>query len=175
MLINNLQKKGIDEEAMFNTIEKNTICVAEIRAKTTSDASTEFIISKLRGEFEEWGSRVITRITKSGLKLKDYINDLRMSFLSSELPFEFTSIIIDHYILRGEYQLACIILKYLKLKWDEMRTVNNRGLTVTHLFNPKFTLNLHKKDQLKKFREIETRYKSKIQMKNILDIQIRMN
>lgn len=173
-IVNNLQQKGVDEEAMFNTIEKNTICVSEIRAKTSSDAATEFIISMLRTNFK-WGERVISRITKSGLKLKDYINDLRMSFLTSELPLEFTSIVLDHYILKGEYQLVCIILRYLKLKWDEMRTVKNKGLTVTHLFNPKFTLKLDKKDPVKQFRDLQGKYRMKIQMKNILDTQIRMN
>jgi len=77
-----MQRRGVDESDMFSTIEINTICISEVRAKTTSDASTEFIIHKLRNDFKKWGLRVISSIGKSGLKLKDYINSLRMSFMT---------------------------------------------------------------------------------------------
>jgi len=175
MVVNNMQRRGVDESDMFSTIEINTICISEVRAKTTSDASTEFIIHKLRNDFKKWGLRVISSIGKSGLKLKDYINSLRMSFMTWELPVEFTSVIIDHYIIKGEYALVCTILYYLKLKWDEMRTIKNKGLTLTRLLKTTNWLELHKDIHVKSFNELQGKYKSKLHLKNIFDTQIRMN
>jgi hypothetical protein len=174
LLVDNLRRKGVDETEMFSTVEVNTICISEIRAKTVSDAATEFIVNKLKGEFKEWGGRVVGRIEKSGIKLKDYVNSLRMSFLTSELPIEFTSIVLDWYILKGEYAFISLILHYLKLHWDEMRTIKNKGLTVTHLFKEN-ALNLNKKEHIKAFKDLQGKYRSKLHLKNIFDIQIRMN
>ena len=173
LLFNNYQRKGIDESEMFNTIVQNTVCISEIRAKTLSDAATEFIITKLKSDFKEWGLTAISRIEKSNLKLSDYINSLRMSFLTSELPLEYTSIILDHYILNGEYSLICNILHYIKLKWGEMRTLKNKGLTVTNLFT--CSLGLSSKSHIKSYTQLQSNYKAKTQFKNILDLQIKMN
>ena len=175
LLVNNFQRKGVDESEMFNTIVMNTVWISEIRAKTVSDAATEFIIKKLQTDFKDWGLTAITRIEKSNLKLNDYINGLRMSFLTNELPLEYTSIIFDHYILKGEYSLISTIIYYLKLKWGEMRTIKNKGLTVTNLFSPSKSLNLYSKSYIKSYEDLQKKFKAKMQFKNILDIQVKLS
>jgi hypothetical protein len=72
-----------------------------IRAKSVIDADSQFIINLLTKDIKgqnsdfSWGQKVVALLSKHNIKLKDYVNELRSSFLTNELPMEITSIIID--------------------------------------------------------------------------------
>ena len=168
-LMNNLQKKPIEDSEMFSTIEMNTIGIKEVCGKTVSDSDTYFVYDRLKNEFHDWGLHVETNLAKCGLKLKDYINSLRLSFLTSELPMSITSLMIDNYVVEGEYSLVKFILAFLKLKWSNVsRVADSSDITSSMLYKSVKELNLHKSEKVEQYIELKKSYKEKIDKTRLL-------
>ena len=145
-----------------------------VKSKSTSDSDTEFIMNKLQKEFKSWGAKVKHRLAKHGIKLIDYVNQLRVSFLTSELSLEFISVLIDQVILEGDYALVKAIIAYLYLKWNHSLEIKNSDISISLFFKKIKDLNLKSNEMVKSYYKLKSEYKGKIDLKNILLSRIHM-
>jgi len=161
---------GMDESQIFNTMVQDTLYSKVIKAKSIEDADIQFIIDKLKSsEFKSWGDRVSSKLAKLNIKLKDYINELKSSFLMSELPLEFTTIIIDQFIVEGSYALIRAIITFLHLKWGYAGNIETSDISVTLFFKAYLShtlaigkLNLKKEEITNEYYSKKQEYKGKL-------------
>ena len=124
--------------------------------------------NKLNKEFKSWGGKVKHRLAKNGIKIIDYINQLRVSFLTLELPMEFISIIIDQSIIEGDYALVKAVIVFLFLKWSHSLEIKSSDISVSLFFKTMSDLKLKRSEMVKDYYKLKAEYKGKIDLKNIL-------
>jgi hypothetical protein len=71
-----VQLYSLDESEVFYTQEINTLYINSTKAKSISDADSEFIATKLQKDFKKWGELVKFELDKNGYKLREYISQL---------------------------------------------------------------------------------------------------
>ncbi|CAI2381612.1 unnamed protein product [Moneuplotes crassus] len=163
-----LQLCRLEEEDIFNTIQKNTLKMNVVKSKSVADSDTDFIVNKLEKEFKAWGNKVKHRLAKSGIEIYGYVNQLRVSFLTCELPIELISVILDQCIVQGDYALVKAVITFLYLKWSLKFVANSEDISPSLFYKTMSDLKLQKEKMVKNYYDLKREYKAKIDLKNIL-------
>ena len=143
-----------------------------VKSKSVSDADTQFIVDRLNSEFKTWGSRVVHKLTKHGLKLKDYVTQLRSTFLTNELPLEFISLIIDQYLIEGDYALVRAVLTFLYLKWSHPSEVKTSDISISLFFKAMSELKLKRSGMVNKYYSLKQQYTDKVVTSQIFCLRV---